>query len=170
MITNTLHCICGPIAAGKSTLARELTERIGGVRFSIDEWMQALYGPDRPERLDMRWVAPRVARCQQMIWSLAHQVLTRGRDVVLDAGLMTRAERDAVRLQAGATGCPVRMHFVDAPRALRLARLAARNAQRGETYSFEITPAMFEFMEARHEPPGADETDVTLTPSSLSGA
>lgn len=157
MTGNLIHCVCGPIAAGKSTLARSLAESNSGVRFAIDEWMHALYGPDRPESMNMGWLVPRLARCHDMIWSVASQVLARGKDVVMEPGLMTQAERAAFRAQAEAAGRGVRMHFVDAPRDVRLARLNSRNLERGETFSFEVTPAMFEFMEARYEAPSEDE-------------
>lgn len=157
MTANFIHCVCGPIAAGKSTLARSLAEEVRGVRFAIDEWMHALYGPDRPEQMNLGWVAPRLARCHETIWSVASQVLACGRDVVLESGLMTRADREAFRARARAAGHRVKMHFVDASRDVRLARLARRNLERGETFSFEVTPAMFEFLEARYEAPTASE-------------
>lgn len=157
MTSNFIHCICGPIAAGKSTRARDLAEDTRAVRFAIDEWMHGLYGPDRPEVLAMGWVAPRLARCHEMIWSVASQVLACGRDVVLELGLMTHAEREAFRARAMAAGFRIKMHFLDAPRDVRAARVAQRNLERGETFSFEVTPAMFDFMEARYEGPSARE-------------
>ena len=36
---------------------------------------------------------------------------------------------------------------------MRAQRVRARNAARGETFSFEVTPAMFDFMETMFEPP-----------------
>jgi len=163
MTTNFIHCVCGPIAAGKSTLARSLAEETSGVRFAIDEWMNALYGPDRPEQMNMGWVAPRLARCHEMMWSVASQVIARSRNVVLEYGLTTHAEREAFRARAGAAGHCVKMHFIDASRDVRLARLARRNLDRGETFSFEVTPAMFEFMESRYEAPSADERSMAAS-------
>lgn len=154
---NLIHCVCGPIAAGKSTLARKLAEETGGIRFAIDEWMQALYGPDRPAQVNMDWLVPRVGRCNEMMWSVADQVLARGRDAVFESGLMTFAEREAFRARAETAGHRVKMHFVEAPREVRLARLNRRNQERGETFSFEVSPAMFEFFEARYEKPNPSE-------------
>ena len=159
MTSTLVHCICGPIAAGKTTLARELAEATGGVRFAIDEWMHTLFGPDRPESMQMGWVVPRLARCHQMIETVMQQVLARGRDVIIEPGLMTLGERESFRARMRDAGHVVRMHFVDAPRDIRLARLAQRNRERGETFSFEVTPAIFEFMEARFEPPRPGECD-----------
>jgi hypothetical protein len=71
----TAHLIYGPTAAGKSTYARKLAAEAHGVRFSIDEWMHALFGADVPERMDMSWVTPRVSRCQAQVSSVARQIL-----------------------------------------------------------------------------------------------
>jgi len=46
------HVVAGSTGAGKSTFARELASRVGGVRFSIDEWMTRLYWMDSPEKKD----------------------------------------------------------------------------------------------------------------------
>ena len=45
---STVHLVFGPQGAGKTTHARALAARIGGVRFSIDEWMAQLFAPDWP--------------------------------------------------------------------------------------------------------------------------
>lgn len=169
MTVNFIHCVCGRIAAGKSTRARSLAAETRGVRFAIDEWMHALYGPDRPDKLEMTWVAPRLARCHELIWSVASQILACGRDVVLEPGLMTRADRDGFRARARVAGHGLQMHFVEAPRDVRLARLAHRNQQRGETFVFEVTAAMFEFMEARYEPPSVGERSGAASSIDTSG-
>ena len=44
--TPLIHLICGSTGAGKTTYARELATNIGGVVFSIDEWMVTLFGED----------------------------------------------------------------------------------------------------------------------------
>ena len=38
-----LILIVGCTGAGKTTYARRLADEIGGIRFSIDEWMMALF-------------------------------------------------------------------------------------------------------------------------------
>ena len=45
-MTPLLHMVCGGVGAGKTTYARKLADEIGGLRFSIDEWMTSLFGPD----------------------------------------------------------------------------------------------------------------------------
>jgi len=59
--------------------------------------------------------------------------------------------------RAAADGHASRLHFVSAPRDVRRTRVLARNAARGETFAFEVTPAMFDFMEREFEPPTQGE-------------
>ena len=47
--TQQIHLICGSTGAGKTTYARELANNIGGIVFSIDEWMVSLFREDAPE-------------------------------------------------------------------------------------------------------------------------
>ena len=156
----TVHLIAGPQGAGKSTYARRLADETGGVRFSIDEWMHQLYGPDLPTPLDIGWIMERVRRCEQRIWTTASEYATTGGDVVLDLGFTTVANRTEFADRARAAALPVRLHLVDAPHDIRTARVLARNADRGDTFAFEVTPEMFDFMESRFERPTAAERAV----------
>lgn len=74
----TAYLIYGPTAAGKSTCARKLATEKKAVRFVIDEWMHALFGDDRPEKMDLAWVMSRVARCWSRIWATCTQILAAG--------------------------------------------------------------------------------------------
>lgn len=152
-----IHLLFGPLGAGKSTLARQLADRHRGVRFSIDEWMLELYGPDKPQPMDLPWVLARVQRCERRIWAVAADVVQRGGTAILDLGCLQAADRARFVGLAAAQGLPLQPHFVTAPRALRRQRVLQRNQVRGETFSFEVSPGMFDFMETRFEPPGADE-------------
>ena len=54
-----IHMICGPVGVGKTTYAIELAEKLGAVRFSIDDWISELFFPDKPDPLSYEWaVAP----------------------------------------------------------------------------------------------------------------
>jgi len=94
----TAHLVYGPTAAGKSTYARQLAVERNAPRFAIDEWMHALFGEDLPEKLDLSWIMPRVARCQARIWASSLQILDCGTDVVLELGLQRAQDRE--RFQA----------------------------------------------------------------------
>jgi predicted kinase len=155
--SSTAHLIYGPTAAGKSTYARKLAAQKQAVRFAIDEWMHALFAPDKPAKMDMAWVMPRVARCQARIWDTSKQILATGNDVVLELGLLRAQDRDSMRSLVEAAGFATSFCFVDADLQVRRNRVVQRNADKGETYSFDITPAMFEFMETCFERPNAAE-------------
>ena len=153
----TAHLIYGPTGAGKTTFARKLVTEINGVRLGIDEWMHAMFGDDVPERMDMSWVMPRVARCQTQIWSVAQQILDTGTDVVLELGLLRKVDRDSIKAKVEQAGYGVLFHFIDAQLPIRRQRVLRRNSERGETYSFDVTPGMFEAMELYFERPTASE-------------
>lgn len=99
----------------------------------------------------------RVARCQNHIWSVAAQVLATGTDVVLELGLLRKSDRAAIKARVELAGHKAVFHFVDADVEVRRARVLRRNAERGATYSFDITPTMFEAMERCFEWPTAEE-------------
>ena len=155
--TPCVHLVFGPVGAGKSTYARALAARHAGVRFAIDDWMHELFAPDLTPALDFAWIMARVRRCEQRIRATARDVLATGTPVVLDLGLMKAADRAAFRTWAATTGHAVHDHFIHASAPLRAERVRARNTTRGETFSFEVTPAMFGLMEQLFEPPDAAE-------------
>jgi predicted kinase len=101
----------------------------------------------------------RLGRCNALIWSTAEAVLAAGASVVLDTGGMRRADRERIRQLAEAKSLPLQWHFVDAPQEVRRARVADRNAAKGETFVMEVTPEMFERLEAIYEPPAPAELE-----------
>lgn len=156
-MTATLHVVFGPTGAGKSTYARELARRTPAVHFSIDEWMAKLFAPDMPDPLEFEWMMERVERCEAQIWSTAAGVIATGTSVVLDLGLMRRADRARVAEIAQAVELPLQFHHVTAPRELRRARVLQRNEVKGEAFAIVVPPQMFDFMEGVYEPPDTAE-------------
>ena len=153
----SLHIVFGPLGAGKSTFARQLSKSVNGVRFSIDEWMHRLYGPDLPTPISLAWIFPRVQRCEAQIWHTSLHILASGCNVVLDLGFMRETDRTAIRLQAGQAGYPVLSYFVDANRQVRRERVLQRNVDKGETYAFDVSGPMFDAMDTGFERPGGQE-------------
>jgi predicted kinase len=158
----TLHIIFGPCAAGKTTYAYALARREGAVPFVLDEWGARLFGPDLRGPIEFPWMLERLGRCNALIWATAEGVLAAGASVVLDIGGMRRADRDRIRQMAEAKGLSVQWHFVDAPQEVRRARVAGRNAARGETFVMEVTPEMFEMLEGVYEPPEPAELESAV--------
>jgi predicted kinase len=153
----TLHFAYGPQGAGKSTYSQQLAQVQGGLYFSIDAWMQTLYGADLAQPLDFAWIMARVRRCESQIWSIAQQHAQLGGTAILDLGLMKQANRQRFQVLADDCGLAVQWHFIDAPLATRRQRVLERNTHQGETFAFEVTPAMFDFMEAEFEKPNESE-------------
>ncbi|MGA3124186.1 MAG: ATP-binding protein [Polyangiaceae bacterium] len=153
----TVHLICGSTGAGKTTYAMALARRTKGVRFSIDEWMSQLFIADRPDPPTLAWALERIDRCEQQMWAIADQLIERGVDVVFDLGLSRSDHRDRIRFRAAQTRADSKLHYLDVSRERRWARITQRNRERPITYSFELTEAMFDFMETWFEPPTDDE-------------
>jgi predicted kinase len=151
--TATTHIVFGPQGAGKTTYSRKLAENATAVRFSIDEWMIELFGPDLPKSMSLSWIMPRVQRCEARIWSVVSQIGKAGGSVVLDLGFMRIDDRRRFSDLAKESGMASQLHFVDASHQVRRARVLARNQERGETFAFEVTAEMFDFMESKFESP-----------------
>lgn len=143
----TVHLICGSTGAGKTTYSLALADRVGAIRFSIDEWMVTLFMADWPPTPDLAWALERNARCEAQMWRVADQLLARGCDVIFDVGLSKREHRDRFRARAEQVGVPNRLHFLDVDPKTRRERVHRRNAEKSASYSFEVSDAMFDFME-----------------------
>lgn len=157
----TLHMIFGPSGAGKTTYAHTFARREKAVAFVLDEWMAQLFAPDMPDPIEYDWMVERVQRCEAQIWSVAAGVLATGISVILDIGLLRRADRARVREIAEAAELPLQFHFVTADVDVRRARVEERSVVQGDNFAIEVSPAMFDFAEGVFEHP---------TPEELTGA
>ncbi|WP_026600583.1 AAA family ATPase [Methylomonas sp. 11b] len=162
----TVHIVFGQQGAGKTTYSSTLADQEQGVRFSIDDWIGELYAPDLPNPINIAWIMERVQRCEQRIWAVASDVAQRGGNVVLDLGFMKVADRSRFVALAQAKSLSVRTHFVTTPLEIRRNRVLSRNVSKGDSFSFEVTPAMFDFMETQFQMPTESElsTSVVFNP------
>ena len=150
-----IHLICGSTGAGKTTYALRLSDRLEGIRFSIDEWMATLFWMDTPQPLNPAWSIERVERCQTQMWAVALQIAARNVPCVLDLGFSKTKSRTKIADLAKTAGLSVQLHFIDVPAEERWRRVETRNAHKGETYQlgFDVTREMFDFVEGLWEPP-----------------
>ena len=159
MATPLIHLICGSTAAGKTTYARTLADRIGAVHFSIDQWMGSLFWADAVMPLDPAWAMERVERCNALIWAIAAQTAARGTPVILDLGLGQKAVRTHLATRAAGAGLGVQLHFLDVPADERWRRAQARETTPADAHRlpFAITREMFDYVEGIWEPPSEAE-------------
>lgn len=148
----TLHIICGFIAAGKTTFAKQLEEKGNAVRFSIDEWMISLYGhhmsrDDFEDRMD---------RCKTLIWKISKQLLSLEIDVILDFGFWKRTERSKYRSLSDKESVDFKLYFLKADVDVLRHRLKFRNDNLPPGH-FEITEEMFNAFFPVFLPPENDE-------------
>lgn len=153
----TLHIVFGPQGAGKTSVSKHLSSSCNATVFSIDEWMSTLYLPDMPQPLDLGWIMSRVGRCQQRIWQTAHDIVRHGGSAVLDVGMQTYKDRMALGSLIEKEQHQATWYFVTAPAAMRRERVMRRNAEKGATFCFDVTPQMFDVMEGRFEEPTGEE-------------
>jgi predicted kinase len=165
-MTATLNAIFGPCGAGKTTYAHAFARREKAVAFVLDDWMARLFGPDMPQPLEYEWMLERVGRCEAQIWSVAAATIAAGTSVILDIGLMRRADRKRVRQIAEGAGLDLVFHFVDAPQEVRRARVAERNFVRGENFAIDVQPEMFDFIEGVYEAPEPAELEGAVISTS----
>ncbi len=116
-----LIVICGLPGSGKTTLAKTLEQRLGGIRFCPDEWMDAL-------SLDI-WDEERRGRIEALQWRLGQELLARGLVVIIEWGTWGRAERDVLRTRARALGAAVELHYLAATEDVLWERIGSRGME-----------------------------------------
>lgn len=105
----------------------------------------------------------RVQRCEAQIWATTAQISQAGGCIVLDLGFTKLESRNNFRHRAGQIGAEVQLHVLDAPYAIRKERVMKRNTEKGDTFSFEVTPMMFDFMEKEFQRPTEEELSLART-------
>lgn len=150
-----LIIVCGLPGSGKTTLAKILEDRLRAVRFSPDDWMNAL-------SVDL-YDEERRAKIEALQWKLAQELLALGLAVIIEWGTWGKSERDTLRLRARALGAAVELHYVDAPMDV----LYERIQQRGQEYPPIKREALYQWREAFQAPTSVEMAlfDEPLIPS-----
>ncbi len=154
-MTPTLHFMCGKMAAGKSTLSRQLAAQHGAVLICEDIWLQQLY-PTEIRGFDDYLAYAR--RLKVVMAPHVLQLLRAGVSVVLDFPANVPAQRAWFRSLLNDAGAGVGhvMHFVDTPHARCIEQLHQRNRDKPPG-SMAMSVEQFEAISALFVPPAPEE-------------
>lgn len=145
--------MCGKMAAGKSTLSRELAARDNAVLLVQDEFLERLF----PEEIvDI----PSSVKCTSLVndalTPLICSLLSRGSSVVLDFPGNTKNQRAWFRHLFESVDAEHELHFIDATDDLckRQLKERSRGLPSGTAWT---TDAEFDAISAYFEPPSIEE-------------
>jgi predicted kinase len=155
----TLHFVCGKIASGKTTLARNLAIQHSAAMLCEDEWLTLLsmkiesFGDClNHSRTLRRALAPHVI-----------QLLKLGVSVVLDFPANAPKDREWIRSLFEGANAPHMLHFINAPDELCRSRLRTRNEAKPEgLYWGHVPEADFEAITRHLVPPAEAEGFRTI--------
>ena len=120
-----LMFFCGKMAAGKSTLARQLAERDHAVLLSQDALLDALF----PNLIvNVASYIKYAGRINHAIAPLVVDLLSKGVSVVLDFPANTRSQRAWFREMIERARVDHELHYLDTPDDISKAQLRARSA------------------------------------------
>jgi predicted kinase len=145
--------LCGKMAAGKSTLAKELAARENAVLLVQDEFLDHLYPG---EITDVPGFTKYSSRLRAALEPHIGALLQRGISVVLDFPGNTRAQRAWFRGIFECADVGHELHFIDASDELCKRQLKARSAHLPPGTSW-TSDAEFDAITAYFQPPADDE-------------
>jgi len=161
-----IHLVCGPIGAGKTTIAHKIAYEHNAIGFSEDEWLDKLFVPDAPEGLLKQpmeivgaWASEKYQRCRGQIWLVCKQLLCQNISIVLDGAAANREQRELIREKAADNNVRFQLYYVTSDPDTRRQRVFERNEDRRHTYSLKVTPEMFAHTESFFQPPVGDELE-----------
>ena len=151
--TGKLLFLCGKMAAGKSTLSRELVVQEDAVLLVEDEFLERLFPG---EITDLAAYVKYSARVRESLAALIVSLLRNGVSVVLDFPANTRKQRAWFRRLLDDAGAEHELHFIDASDALCLRQLSRRSSGLPSDTRW-TTETEFHAVTAYFEPPSAEE-------------
>jgi predicted kinase len=144
---------CGKMAAGKSTLARDLANRENAVLLVQDDFLDALFPG---EITDIQGFVKHSSRLKNALTPHICALLSQGISIVLDFPGNTKAQREWFRELIERANVEHELHFIDASDALCKSQLRDRSKALPAGSSW-TTDADFEAISAYFQPPSEDE-------------
>jgi predicted kinase len=118
-----LIIVCGLPGSGKTAHAKLLEARLRAIRFSPDEWMDAL-------SLDLYdYDGSRREKIEALQWKLGKELLSLGLTIIIEWGTWAKSERDTLRLGARDLGAAVELHHLSAPLDVLFERIQRRGME-----------------------------------------
>ena len=155
----TLYFFCGKMAAGKSTLAKQLAEREHAMLFEQDRWVETLF----PNMIiNVATYIEYSGRINRLIAPIVIDLLGRGIPVVMDFPGNTLNQRAWFRSIIDAAGVDHELHYLDTPDEICKAQLKARSAHLPPGTKW-TTDADFELISSHFRAPAADERFNVVT-------
>lgn len=152
-VSARLVFVCGKMASGKSTLARELALHHRTVLLVQDQFLEALFPG---EITDIPSFVNRSSRVRAALTPLLCDLLARGVSLVLDFPANTRNQRAWFRELFERAGVPHELHFVDVPdeTCKRQLRERSKDLAPGTPWT---TDGEFDAITAYFQPPAEEE-------------
>ena len=144
---------CGKMAAGKSTLARQLADREDAVLLVQDDMLETLF-PGLV--VNVASYLEYAGRVNKMAAPVVVAILSKGVSVSLDFPANTRSKRAWFRRILDESGVEHELHFVNTPDAVCKAQLKARSADLPPGTKW-TTEADFELIASHFRAPALDE-------------
>lgn len=148
----TLHLLCGKIASGKSTLAKELANQPSTVIISEDDWLAHLFPGEINTIEDYVRCA---ANLRNAIGPHVSALLRAGVSVVLDIPANTVATRKWMKSLFYGVQSEHLLHLLETTDADCMTRLRARNA--AGTHAFSVCDKDFEIITGYFVAPRQEE-------------
>lgn len=135
--------ICGLPGSGKSTLARKLEADEGAIRFTPDEWMEAM-------GISL-WDGKAREGIEQRFWRLAQELALRGSTIILENGFWSKKERDGYLKMARGRGFKIELRALYIPKEEARKRLEVRDREGDERIVKEKLDKYYELFETPNE-------------------
>ena len=138
----TLHCLCGKIASGKSTLSKQLIEEHNAILICEDIWLQRLYSSEIKDFQDYLKYAEKL---KTVVKPHVQELLKMGVSVVLDYPANVPKQRLWIKEIYEEIDADHILHFLDKSDELCLKQLEKRNKEKPEG-STEISVEQFNYI------------------------